>query len=195
MASAIELYRDAYHQDYRKGDWETAEELYKKIVAKYPQSDEKEYALVHLDRLEKLKADPDDQELKPSRPDTSSSSNALSVVNFFFILISFLCLAGLGYLFWIQKQEIQYVELILQGQLSEKAGQYQTASDLYKRACKTNTEKPLAFQFLSEFYLSRAEYGLAQSTLDIWKSAHPYSDQTSSFESRLRAAKNSAGRK
>ena len=67
MASAIELYRDAYDLDYRKGDWETAEDIYRKIVTKYPQSEEKEYALVHLERIEKLKADPDDKELKPVR--------------------------------------------------------------------------------------------------------------------------------
>lgn len=195
MASAIELYRDAYHLDYRKGDWETAEELYKKIVAKYPQSEEKEYALVHLERIEKLKADPDAQELQPSRAGSSNAGSAFGVVNFIFILILFLGLAGLGYLYWGQMQELRYTELLLQGQLSEKAGETKTASDLYKQACKAVPGKSLAFQFLSEFYLAQGKYGLAQSTLDIWKGAHPYHNETRSFESRLRAAEKSAGEK
>ena len=109
MASAIELYREAYDLDYRKGDWETAEDIYKKIVVKYPHSEEKEYALVHLERIEKLKGNPDDLELKPSRSSPHSTTNALSVVNFIFILITLLGLGGLGYLLWQQQQNLRVV--------------------------------------------------------------------------------------
>ena len=47
MASAIELYQRAYDLDYRQGDWQYAEDLYKKIIEQHPYSDEKDYAHVH----------------------------------------------------------------------------------------------------------------------------------------------------
>ena len=51
MSSAIELYKEAYDLDFNKGDSLYAETLYKELIERYPHSDEKEYAQVHLERI------------------------------------------------------------------------------------------------------------------------------------------------
>jgi len=188
MASAIELYREAYELDYRKGDWETAEEIYRKIVDRYPHSDEVEYAQVHLERIEKLKADPDNRELKSSTDSSSGGSNALSIVNFILILVILLGAGGLGYFLWQNKQSHEYNELLIQGQLNEKSGDIKNAAAIYKFASNTYPQKRIAYRFLAELYLSQRNLKMARSSLEYWKLIHPQAPGLVSFESRLKNA-------
>jgi len=185
MASAIELYREAYELDYRKGDWESAEEIYHKIVEKYPNSEEREYAGLHLERIEKLKADPDDRELKSSSSSGSAATGALSIINFVLILLMLLGLGGLSYFLWQSHQNNEYNEFLIQGQLNEKSGDKKNAAAIYQFASKTYPQKRSAYRFLAELYLSEGKVKMARTALNTWKLNHPIDPSLVSFTSRL----------
>jgi tetratricopeptide (TPR) repeat protein len=194
MSSAIELYREAYNLDYRKGDWEAAEELYRKIVKKYPHSEEKEYALVHLDRIEKLKSNPEDQELQPVRSQKPQTS-VLSIFNFIFFLILLMAGGFLGYLMWQQYQMHSYNELLMEGFLSEKAGNFKDAAAKYKQAQQFFPQKGLAYRSLAELYLKQGKHEIAEKAGHLWQLAVPYDDNLDEFKKRLKKAQTSGGRK
>jgi tetratricopeptide (TPR) repeat protein len=187
MASAIELYRRAYDLDYRKGDWQQAEELYKEIVEKFPYSDEKEYALVHLDRIQKLRANPQDQKLAPVRA-AGSAVNGFNIVNFFLILILAVGVALAGYLIWQQNRTAQYQSLVIRGMSSEHSGNHSLAAALYKEAQEMMPGRPLAYQFLAELYMNTGQYGLAEIESKRWAIAGPGDTGLADFRIRLQNA-------
>jgi tetratricopeptide (TPR) repeat protein len=183
MASAIELYQRAYDLDYRKGDWESAEELYRTIVEKFPYSEEKEYAQVHLQRLEKLKANPHEQALQPVR--AHSGVNAFNLVNFMLILIVLVALGVTGYLGWIQYRRNEYNELLISGLLSETGDDPGRAEIYYKQAQNTLGQNPLAYRCLAELYLRQDKRELAQIEYKLWKMAKPYDPALKQFEAQV----------
>ncbi|MBD3391060.1 MAG: hypothetical protein GF418_03305 [Chitinivibrionales bacterium] len=187
MATAIELYRKAYDLDYRKGDWQTAEEIYRQIAEKFPYSDEKEYALVHLERIEKLRANPRDQRLQPVRAE-GGTVGGFAVLSFVLVLVLAVALGLLGYFFWMQSRHTEYQDLILQGMLSENIGNQSTAATLYKQAQETLPGEPLGYRFLAELYLKNDELKLAEIESRRWAVANPYDPGLSEFKMRLKAA-------
>jgi tetratricopeptide (TPR) repeat protein len=193
MPTAIEMYRKAYELDYRKGDWQQAEGLYREIIEKFPYSDEKEYALVHLERLEKLKANPRDQALQPVRA-SSQQINNFNILNFFLILILAVAIAGTGYVIWIQGQHQKYTSLLLQGLLSEKIGNYPQASDLYKQAEAMLPGEPDAYHFLAESYLDRKQYSLADIESKKWEIADPGNRAITEFRMRVKSTEDASMR-
>jgi tetratricopeptide (TPR) repeat protein len=187
MATAIELYRKAYDLDYRKGDWHSAEELYKEIIEKFPYSDEKEYSLVHIERLEKLKANPRDQKLQPVRG-SSQAVNGFNIVNFFLILLCMAALSIGGYFIRLHNNRYTYYELLLAGVSSERAGNYTQAQNLYKQAQKSMPAQPLAYRLLAELYLSRTQFQLAEIESKRWELARHDAQAVGEFRMRLKAA-------
>ena len=188
MATAIELYREAYELDYRKGNWEAAEDIYKQIIKKYPHSDEKEYSEVHLDRIEKLRADPDDRELKPSVSKEGSSSGALSIVNFILIIVLLLVVCVLSFFLWESNQNSNYHELLLQGQLNEKSGDIKNAAAIYEFGLQTYPNKTLAYRFLAELHLTTGNLKTARTTYNKWQLAHLKAPGLVSYNVRLKNA-------
>lgn len=183
--SAIEIYQRAYDADYRKGDWQYAEELYREIVEKYPYSDEKEYAMVHLERLEKLKGNPKEPSLQPVRG--GSGVNGLSVLSF--ILIIFLTAAGVfgGYLFWEQIKINAYNDLILKGVLNEKTGNFENARVSYEEAQAMHPQSSLAYRYLAELYLSQNKMKLAEIESRRWEVTSSSGDrELQDFKRRLK---------
>ncbi len=191
MATAIKLYQRAYDLDYRKGDWEYAEELYNEIIKRFPYSEEKEYAQVHLDRIAKLKANPLDQALQPVR--AKGASGALISFCFLLILLLMVATGFSGYFLWQQKLRQDYNELLLQGIMSEKTGNIKDAAQRYKYAQKILPENNLAHRFLAELYLNQKKFELAEIEYKQWELATPYDNNLKGFKIRLNNIKNQQG--
>lgn len=186
MASAIELYQQAYNLDYRQGDWESAEELYQRIIEQYPHSDEKEYAKVHLDRIQRLKGDPKDPELEPVH---SGGTGGLAV---FCLFLSLILIAGtcfLGYYYWQLQNRVLSQELILQGIVSEQAGDNNAAQMLYEHVRKAYPGNTLAYACLAELFLKHGDKHRAEQMSNEWAIVNPNDIHLKHFTERLRNTK------
>mgnify|MGYP006283451523 CR=1 FL=1 len=183
MASAIELYRRAYDLDYRKGDWETAERLYHEIMERYPYSDEKEYAQVHLERIAQLKADPHNQELAPVRG--GAGPHALAIVSFVLVLILLAAVGVLGYTGWRGLRYHRHTQLVLEGLLSERIGDLKGARDHYKEAQELLPEDRFGYRLMAELYMKIKDYELARIEAKRWALAAPKDPELKMFRARL----------
>lgn len=185
MSSAIELYKRAYEMDYRQGDWQFAETLYRELIERYPYSEEKEYAQVHLERIEKLKRDPNDPDLQPSR--RSSGGNALAVLSFIMMLFLVAATSVGGYLLWQQLMINSYNDLVIQGQINERYGRYESARRKYEEAQSLVPQKSLAYQCLAELYLKQKQYKLAEIEGRKWEVSSTTADADfGDFKRRLK---------
>ncbi len=184
MASAIELYQRAYNLDYRQGDWEEAEDIYKEIVERYPYSDEKEYAQVHLERIQRLKGNPSDPELQPVR---SGSAVGLTVFSFFLTLLLIVGTGFLGYFFWQHQNRDVSLELVVQGILSERVGSANNAQLKYEQAIKEDPGNILAHQSLAELFLKHGDKTRAETAGRNWALVSPSDVNLIDFKKRLSA--------
>jgi tetratricopeptide (TPR) repeat protein len=191
MAYAIELYRQAYELDYRQGDWEMAETLYKRIIEEHPHSDEAEYARVHLDRIASLKGNPDMPEIRSSHG--GGSGGAFGIISF--VLVLFLCVAAgfLGYSLYLQHLRQVRTDHILHALLSERRGLTADALARYRSARVVMKEDAVGARYLAEFYFGREEYGLAAIELKLWEYAAPTDPAAAKFGRRLEKAKDGGG--
>ncbi len=185
MASAIELYQRAYDLDYRQGDWEEAEDIYKDILERYPYSDEKEYAQVHLERIQRLKGDPRDPELQPVR---SGSAVGLTVFCFFLTLLLIVGTGFLGYFFWEHQARGLSQELVLQGMVSERIGNANNAQLKYEQARNEDPSNVLAHQCLAELFLKHGDKARAENAGKGWAAVSPNDVNLKDFTSRLNAS-------
>ena len=183
MSSAIELYQRAYDLDYRKGDWQYAEELYKEIVERFPYSDEKEYAQVHLDRIAKLKSDPHNQELQPVRG--SGMASGFAVFCFVLCLLLIVGACYLGYFMFQQQKLVTSQDLVLQGLISEKSGNSEGARLKYTLAQETYPDNALAYQGLAELYLKHGKMQLAEIEFKKWELISPNDINLKNFKQRF----------
>ncbi len=187
MASAIELYQRAYDLDYRNGDWESAEELYHEIIERYPYSDEKEYAQVHLERIQRLKGNPKDPEIQPVR--SGSGAVGLAVFSFFLTLLLIVGTGYIGYFGWkMQKRQLSQ-ELILQGMMSEQMGNVNNAQLKYEQAQKEDETNALAYQSLAQLFLKHGEKARAAAEFKKWKIVSPNDVNLGDFAKRLQEEK------
>jgi tetratricopeptide (TPR) repeat protein len=187
MASAIELYRDAYDQDYRKGNWEYAEELYKRIIEQFPYSEEKEYARIHLERIAALKADPHNQALQPVK--SSSGLGILTGLNFFLLLVCIAGGVGLGYFVWQGYQSRIFVDMVLEGLVYEKASVVDAAQFRYKKAQEIAPMNPLGYRLSAELHLSTGRLDQAETGLKQWAIVSPTDPGLADFGARLKGAR------
>jgi tetratricopeptide (TPR) repeat protein len=187
MATAIELYQKAYNLDYRKGDWEYAEQLYNEIVQKFPYSEERDYAQVHLERIGKLKANPNDQALLPVRPKGASVGLVLGC--FVLIMILFVGTGFAFYLLYMENVRQNSNELILEGLLSEKVGDLDNAQPKYEEALKVDPNNAMAYRALAELYLEKNEFELAEIQSKEWELHSPYDINLQGFLTRMQAKK------
>ncbi len=185
MASAIELYQRAYDLDYRQGDWEEAEDIYKAIVERYPYSDEKEYAQVHLERIQRLKGDPSDPELQPVR--SGGGAVGLTVFCFFLTLLLIVGTGFLGYFFFEHQNRDVSQELVLQGMMSERAGNANNAQLKYEQASKEDPGNVLAHQCLAELFLKHGDKARAETAGRNWALVSPSDVNLIDFNQRLSA--------
>jgi tetratricopeptide (TPR) repeat protein len=187
MATAIELYQKAYELDYRQGDWEQAEEIYRKIIERFPHSEEKEYAEVHLERLEKLKGNPDDMPLKP----VSQQSGSGAGIAAFSLVLSFLLLGAVGfsmYYLWLQDKKDKYTDMLLEGTMSEKTGNIKDAVITFKQAQTLLPRQPQAYRFLAELRLAQGHIELAEKEALKWGQVNPTDANLKEFKTRLEKA-------
>lgn len=183
MASSIVLYQRAYDADYRKGDWQYAEELYKEIIERFPYSDEKEYAQVHLDRLAKLKSDPHNQELQPVRG--SGAASGFAVFCFFLCLLLITGACFLGYFMLQQQKWLNSQEFVIQGLISERTGNPRNAIEKYKLAQETYPNNILAYQTLAELYLKHGKMKQAEIEFKQWELVSPNDLSLKDFKQRF----------
>jgi tetratricopeptide (TPR) repeat protein len=181
MTSAIELYKEAYDLDFNKGDSLYAETLYKEIIERFPHSDEKEYAQVHLERIAKLKGNPSDPTFKPLR---SGGSNGLAVVCFVLILFIFV---GLGFGFYYGYQmhlRMDSNESVIHGLLSEKKGDMSEAEKNYEQAQFLFPRNGVAYRCLAELYLDSGKLQQAEIVRKKWELLLPFDIHLSKFNKR-----------
>ena len=183
MASSIQLYQRAYDADYRKGDWQYAEELYREIIERFPHSDEKEYAQVHMDRIAKLKSDPHNQELQPVKG--SGTGSGLAVFCFVLCLLLITGACFLGYFMFQQQKWMSSQELVIQGLLSERLGNLKVAVDKYKLAQTAYPENTLACQMLAELYLKQGKMKQAEIEFKQWELMSPNDLSLQDFKQRF----------
>ncbi|MBN1307107.1 MAG: hypothetical protein JXA18_04265 [Chitinispirillaceae bacterium] len=183
MSSAIELYKEAYDLDYNKGDSLYAEVLYKEIIARFPHSDEKEYAQVHLERIAKLKGNPDDPTFKPLR--SGGSGVGLSVVCFVLLLMILTALGFGGYYGYRRYIRQESNELIIHGLISEKNGNLSEAIQRYEQAQKVCPRNGVAYRCLAEVYLHFGKVHQADLLTRQWELLHPYDIALKDFKQRL----------
>ena len=164
MATAIELYQKAYNVDYRQGDWEYAEELYNKIVEKFPHSEEKEYALVRLERIAALKGNPEDENLKPVTA-KGGGSGGLGITGFVLSLLLVGVTGFLSFLFVKQNIRLQYNDLVTASLVNQINGDLVSAEIGLKTAIKTVPEYINAHVYLTELYISKGEFKKADKLL------------------------------
>ena len=183
MSSAIELYKEAYDLDFNKGESLYAETLYKELIERFPHSDEKEYAQVHLERIAKLKGNPDDPAFKPLR--TGGSSNSLVFVCFALILLILTALGfGASYGLRLQKQ-LRSNELVIHGLLSERNGNRQAAEDRYEEARRIFPKNGAAYHCLADLYLRSGKPEASELVSRQWELLQPYDIALMDFRRRL----------
>jgi outer membrane protein assembly factor BamD (BamD/ComL family) len=194
MSSAIELYKQAYDADYGNGDTEYARELYEAIIQTYPHSEEAGYCRVHLDRLEKLKSDPDNQELQPVR--SKKGPGVLSIMSLVLVLpLIVATVAGFFYI-WQQNQANLYYELLAEGQINERAGLYEPAVQKYKSAQAMMPMNALSYRLLAELYLQNNKMPLAEVQYKGWQLTYSGDPDLVGFNIRMKIKQEeSAGRK
>ena len=183
MSSAIELYKEAYDLDYNKGDSLYAETLYKEIIERFPYSDEKEYAQVHLERIAKLKGNPSDPTFKPLR--AGSSVNGLAIFCFVLILLIFVAL-GFGSFFGYRMHlRNNSNEMVIHGLLSEKNGDSADAEKKYEEAQQIYPQNSTAYRCLAELYLNRGKSHQAQLVGKQWELLLPFDVTLQNFKARM----------
>ncbi len=189
MPSAIELYRDAYYLDFHKGDLEGAESLYKKIIEKFPRSEEKQWAEIHLERIEQIKSGDDSKLAAPPAAKLASKIHPLTIVNFFLIIFTLAALGSMGYWFYLQNKNQKYNELLLSAFQNQHMGKVNSAVACYKKACYLIPTKALAFTLWSEMYLSQNDFDMASKVIDIWRELQPAHPHLPAYSKRLEEAK------
>jgi outer membrane protein assembly factor BamD (BamD/ComL family) len=194
MPSAIELYQQAYDADYRKGNWEYAKELYETILRTYPHSEEAEYCRVHLDRLERLRSDPHNNELQAVQ--SKRGPSALSVMCLVLVVPLIAAVVVCGYYVWQQYNANLYYELLMEGQINERAGLYDPAVRKYEAAQAMMPTNALSYRLLAELYLQNSKFPLADVQRKGWQLTYPEDPDLAGFEARMKIklAEN-AGRK
>ncbi|MBN1579027.1 MAG: tetratricopeptide repeat protein [Chitinispirillaceae bacterium] len=183
MSSAIELYKEAYDLDYNKGDSLYAEVLYKEIIERFPHSDEKEYAQVHLERIAKLKGNPNDPSFKPLR--SGGSGGGLAVVCFVLILMILTGLGFAGYYGYPQYLRLASYELIIHGLISQKNNDLADAERMFEQAQRIYPRNSVAFRCLTELYLQTGKPEKAELVRNQWKLLMPNDIALHTFTSRL----------
>ncbi|MFP4522841.1 MAG: hypothetical protein ACLFQK_11915 [Fibrobacterota bacterium] len=163
MASAIELYRKAYNTDYRNGDWETAEEIYNRIIEQFPHSEESEYAKVHLDRITKLKGNPEDSDLKPVNRGGDGGS-VLGILGFILALLEAFAIVAAVFFILNQRTEIKYNRHLAQGLTSMVSGDRIDAELNFKIARAVLPSEKAADRALAELYI---KYGSEKKAASI----------------------------
>jgi tetratricopeptide (TPR) repeat protein len=183
MSSAIELYKEAYDLDYNKGDSLYAEVLYKEIIERFPHSDEKEYAQAHLERIAKLKGNPDDPTFKPLQ--SGGSGGGLAIVCFVLILLILSALGFGGYYGYRLYRRLESNELVIHGLISEKTNNLDEAINRYEQAQQIYPANGLAYRCLAELYLKIGKPQQAELLTRQWELLHPYDIALKDFKQRL----------
>lgn len=191
VQSAIELYEKAYNLDYNKGDQKAAEKVYQQIIEMYPGSDEREYAQVHLERINQMRANP---KLKKFNVNSKNSAGkGLVIFSYLLIVILF---AGLVFLF-TQLQQTQNENKTnyntIKGLLSQKNGDTELAQRYLKIGLKyasnsSKKQQAMVHHALAELYLSSYEYENAHRELTKWKKLDSRDQSLISFQNRLESA-------
>ena len=167
MATAIELYKEAYNLDFRNGDLNKAEALYNRIIEKFPQAEERVYAEVHLERIYRLKQDMKNPTLHSHQQKTGI--NGFLVFNFLLTLLIFAVL-GYGAIFiWTQHKENIALSLVINGRINESEEIYGNAIENYVKAATISPKLFLPHECLAKLYYMQGELELAKIEAEQWK--------------------------
>ena len=185
MSSAIEIYKEAYDLDFNKGDIYFAEALYKELIERYPHSEEREYAEIHLERIAKLKGNPDDPAIRPQQR-TGNGGGGLAVVSFVLIL---LLAVSVGFAFYFSYRHYLHLasyEEIIHGLLSEKIGDSIGAEQSYERAQRMCPRNGIAYRCMAELYIGNGKTRKAELVARQWELIKPAAPALFLLKQRLK---------
>lgn len=181
MATPLELYAQAYDADYNRGEWEYARELYTRIIETSPHSDEADYCRVHLERLDKLKSNPDTPALKPR----GGGANPLGILSFILIVPVCAAVGFLGWFAWEQHSLNRYLEIVVSAQSDLFASDTAGAELGLKAAQTLLPSSPLAYRLLAQLYLGADNLELAEMQRRRWEVTSPADPALKQFNIRL----------
>ncbi len=166
MKSAIELYQEAYNLHFRQGRPELARELYREIIDRFPDADERKYAQFLLARISSTVETPQAQA-------ASSSLPALATLS---LLVSFIALAGIGGLFYFIKQQqnaFDYFEKIQMGIHAMSQNSDEDALVILRDAKILAPRRTAAYMLASQIYAQKGRFELAESEYKLLLSIAP----------------------
>lgn len=166
MKSAIELYQEAYNLHFRQGRPELARELYREIIDRFPDADERKYAQFLLARISSTVDTPQAQA-------ASSSLPALATLS---LLVSFIALAGIGGLFYFIKQQqnaLDYFEKIQMGIHAMAQNSDEDALVILREAKILAPRRTAAYILASQIYARKNRFELAESEYKLLLSMVP----------------------
>ncbi len=153
MKSAIELYQEAYSLHFKENRPDLAKELYREIIEKYPDSDEREYAQFLLTKITP-QADTETAERTSSFPLVAAIS--------FFIGIT-LIIANIGFFVFITKEQksSMYMEKIILAINSIQSGNSYEALLHLSEAKYIQPKRIGSYSLASEIYVSKKRFDRA----------------------------------
>lgn len=153
--SAIELYKEAYDLHFKRGKPEMAQELYKKIIARYPDSEERKYAQFLLERSSVSQ--------EPREAIRTSSASIVPVLAF---VIAFVAIAGTVGLFFMMKSEQKsflYFEKVMLAMNAIQNSNYSMATMFLREAKTVQPKGVAAYSIMSQIYLKDKQFKLASA--------------------------------
>ncbi len=166
MKSAIELYQEAYNLHFRQGRPELARELYREIIERFPESDERKYAQFLLARISTTVETPQPQ----------SASSSLPAIAALSLLVSFIALAGIvGLFYFIKKQQnsVDYFERVMVGIHAIAQRNDDDALAVLREAKILAPRRTAAYVLASQIYIRKERFDLAESEYKLLLSMDP----------------------
>lgn len=165
MKSAIELYQEAYNLHFRDSRPDLAKELYREIIDRFPDSDERKYAQFLIARI----SPPSETPHQPS----SSTFSIVASISILFCIIAIAGSAGLFYLFTLEKNSSEYIEQIyIASNLMQKES-YDEALVFLQQAKLIQPKRLAAYSLSSQIYIIKNRFDLADTEYKILLSIAP----------------------
>ncbi len=186
MKTPLEMYSQAYELDFIKGKPLQARELYLKIIREFPDSEEREYADIHLERIEKISGRLDlEQETKSNVSVRIPVFSILSIINSVFILLLLvLGIFAIVALKDIRRQIICKDELLLHTYFLN-SGKEQWGINGLGIIQQERPNQIVIYRILIHYYIDHHEFNSARKELNIWKQVDPENAEILAYERYL----------
>lgn len=156
-STALELYREAYHLHYEKGDLEQACQRYRKIVQTFPHSREASYSILQLEKI----AVPSEHSERVHR-----TAPIGTTVLFVVLAAALLATGATGvWQWWEMTNAMKELSLSLAATASFASGNQENALGSMEKLFKRNPANSTTANILSKMLSSSGNFTLASAVL------------------------------